>query len=219
MSPMSRSRLVACHECDALQRSVPLEPGRRAHCVRCRAVLYRQPKGSLDDTLAWTLSAVALLVIANAYPVVSLEVQGKETHATLFAAARALHEQDMTAIAALVVAILIVAPALELGSLSYLIAPLRSGRVAPGFDRLFRMVHVLRRWQMFEVFMLGIFVSVVKLGHFASVIPGIGLWAFFGLMFTSVAAIASYDGKSIWERVEAIRGMESPRAAATGATR
>lgn len=216
---MSRTRLVACPECDALQRGVPLEPGRRAHCVRCGAVLYRRPKSSLDDTLAWTLSAVALLVIANSFPVVSLEVQGQETHATLFAAAHALHERGMTIIATLVFATLIVAPALELGSLSYLIAPLRSGRVAPGFDRLFRLVHVLRRWQMFEVFMLGIFVSVVKLGHLASDIPGMGLWAFFGLMFTSVAAIASYDEKSIWDRVEAIRGNASPRAATTGAAR
>jgi paraquat-inducible protein A len=218
---MSRLRIVACHECDALQCDVPLEPGRRARCVRCGAVLHRRPKASLDDTLAWTLSAVALLVIANSFPVVSLEVQGQETHATLFAAARALHDQGMTAIAALVLATLIVAPALELGSLSYLIAPLRSGRVAPGFDRLFRMVHALRRWQMFEVFMLGIFVAVVKLGHLASVIPGIGLWAFFGLMFTSVAAMASYDEKSIWDRVDAIRGggSGSPRGVATGATR
>lgn len=216
---MSRSRLVACHECDALQRGVSLEPGRRARCVRCGAALYRRPKASLDDTLAWTLSAAALLVIANSFPVVSLEVQGQETHATLFAAARALHEQGMTAIAALVLATLIIAPALELGSLSYLIVPLRSGRVAPGFDRLFRMVHVLRRWQMFEVFMLGIFVAVVKLGHLASVIPGIGLWAFFGLMFTSVAAIASYDEMSIWDRVDAIRSSGAPRTAASGETR
>ena len=218
MAPVSRSELSACHECDALQRSVPLEAGRRAHCVRCGAVLYRRPKGSLDDTLAWTVSAAALLVIANSFPVVSLDVEGQETHATLFAAAHALHEQGRSAIAALVLATLIVAPALELGSLLYLIAPLRSGRVAPGFDRLFRLVHALRRWQMFEVFMLGIFVSAVKLGHLASVIPGIGLWAFFGLMFASIAAIASYDEKAVWERVDAIRGRSGPVAAAAGAT-
>ena len=201
-----------------MQRSVPLEPGRGAHCVRCGAVLYRQPKGSLDDTLAWTVSAAALLVIANSFPVVSLDVQGQETHATLFAGMRALHEQGMTAIAALVLATLVVAPALELGSLLYLIAPLRSGRVAPGFDRLFRLVHALRRWQMFEVFMLGVFVAVVKLGDLASVIPGIGLWAFFGLMFASIAAIASYDEKAVWDRVDAIRGRSPAGAAAVGAT-
>jgi paraquat-inducible protein A len=182
-------------------------------------VLFRLPKGGLDDTLAWTLTAAALLVIANAFPVVSLDIQGQETHATLFAAARALHEQGQSAVAALVLATLIVAPALELGGLLYLIAPLREGRVAAGFGPVFRLVHALRRWQMFEVFMLGIFVSVVKLSHLANVIPGLGLWAFFGLMFTSVAAIASYDEKALWERVDAIRSDSSPLAAGAGASR
>jgi len=177
--------------------------------VRCGAVLYRRPKGGPDDTFAWTLSAAILLVVANSFPVVSLEIGGQQTHATLFAAAHALHEQGMTVVAALVLATLIVAPALELGGLLYLLTPLRSGRVAPGFGPLFRLVHALRAWQMFEVFMLGIFVAVVKLAHLASVVPGLGLWAFFGLMFASVAAGASYDEKQVWDRVEAIRGGSS----------
>lgn len=215
---MSSPRLIACHECDALQRRVSLDPGRRARCVRCGAVLYRRSKGTLDDTFAWTLTAAALLIVANAFPVVSLEVQGQVTNATLFGAARALHGEGMTAVAALVLATLVIAPALELGALLYLIAPLRSGRVAAGFGVLFRLVHALRSWQMFEVFMLGIFVSVVKLSHLASVVPGLGLWAFFGLMFASVAAAASYNEQGIWDHVEAIRRGGSLETAAAGAT-
>lgn len=199
------TQLIACHECDALQRRALLSRGRRARCVRCRAVLYRYPKSTLDDTFAWTLAAIVLLIIANSFPVVSLQIEGQQTNATLFGAAHALHSQGRSAIAALVLATLIVGPALELSALLYLIAPLRKGQVAAGFPFLFRMVHTLRHWQMFEVFVLGIFVSVVKLAHLASVIPGFGLWAFFGLMFTSIAAAASYDERALWDRVESIR--------------
>jgi len=216
---MSRSRLIACHHCDALQRQVPLEPGRRARCVRCGSVLYRQPKGGLDYTLAWTITAIVLLFIANLFPVVSLEVQGQKTYATLFAAARALHSEGMTEIAVLVLGVLILAPALELGALIYLIAPLRAGRIVPGFGPAFRLVHALRTWQMFEVFMLAIFVSAVKLAHLAHVMPGLGLWAFFGLMFASVAAAASYDEKGVWDHVEAIRGQPWTVVAGAGASR
>jgi len=206
MGPMSGSDLIACHECDALQRRALLAPGRRACCVRCGAVLYRRPNETIDDTLAWTVAALTLLVIANAFPVVSLVIEGQQTNATLFNAAHALHRQGMTVIAVLVFIVLILAPVLELTALLYLLAPLRHGRVAAGFAVLFRMVHALRNWQMFEVFMLGIFVSVVKLFHLAKVIPGIGLWAFFGLMFTSVAAAASYDEETVWDEFESIRG-------------
>lgn len=202
---MPGSGLIACHECDALQQRAPLAPGRRACCVRCGAVLYRNPRETIGDALAWTVAALALLIIANAFPVVSLEIEGQQTNATLFNAAHALYRQDQTPIAILVLTILIVAPILELTALLYLLAPLRHGRVIPGFSLLFRMVHALRNWQMFEVFMLGIFVSVVKLAHLASVIPGIGLWAFFGLMFTTIAANASYDEETVWDEFESIR--------------
>ena len=87
-------------------------------------------------------------------------------------------------------------------------------RVVAGFSALFRLVHALRNWQMFEVFMLGILVSVVKLAHLSNVIPGFGLWAFFGLMFTSIAAAASYDEEDIWDHVESIRSGRKIDAAA-----
>lgn len=209
---MREADLIACHECDAVQRRTLLAPGRRACCVRCRAVLYRHPKDTLGDTLAWTISALALLLIANSFPVVSLVIEGQETNATLFNAAHSLHQQGMTVIAVLVFMVLIVAPVLELTALLYLLAPLRHGHVAPGFPVLFRMVHALRNWQMFEVFMLGIFVSVVKLAHLASVIPGIGLWAFFGLMFTTIAAARSYDEEVVWKAFDKIRGGSRPEA-------
>jgi paraquat-inducible protein A len=211
---MTISRLIACHECDLLQRRAPLAPGRRARCARCNALLYRRPKATLDDTFAWTFAAAVLLIIANSFPVVSMEIQGQQTDATLFRAAHELYLQGMTPIAAVVLATLIVAPALELGALLYLVGPLRRGRVVAGFSALFRLVHALRNWQMFEVFMLGILVSVVKLAHLSNVIPGFGLWAFFGLMFTSVAAAASYDEEDIWDHVESIRSGRKIDAAA-----
>lgn len=206
MTPVSGSRLIACHECDALQRRAQLAPGRRACCVRCGGVLYRRPRETIDDALAWTVAALALLMIANSFPVVSLVIEGQQTNATLLNAAHELYQQDKTAIAVLVLTILIVMPVLELTALLYLLAPLRHGRVVAGFAWLFRMVHALRNWQMFEVFMLGIFVSVVKLAHLAKVIPGLGLWAFFGLMFTTIAANASYDEETVWDEFETLRG-------------
>jgi paraquat-inducible protein A len=200
---MSALALIACHECDVLQRRVALPPGGAARCRRCGALLYKRARGGLDESVAWAIAAAALLVIANAFPIVSLEVQGLETQATLLGAARALHDQGMTAVAALVLATLVVAPVLGLGALLYLLTPLHFGRVAPGFAPLFRLMQAAGPWQMFEVFMLGILVSVVKLSHLASVVPGIGLWAFLALMFASVAATSSYDPQSVWARAEA----------------
>jgi|SRR5262245_6683224 len=58
-SIMSPASLIACHECDLLQREVPLAPGGAARCPRCGAVLYRNTPDGLDRTLAYTLGAAA----------------------------------------------------------------------------------------------------------------------------------------------------------------
>jgi paraquat-inducible protein A len=193
--------LVACHECDLLQREVALAPGSAARCRRCRAELYRRPKRDVDYTLAWLVAAAACYAIANAFPLVTLDVQGQETTATLFGAARSLHEQGWTPVAALVLGTTIIAPGLGLAAMLWLVAPLRYGRLAPGFVPLARLVQTVSPWGMLEVFMLGIIVALVKLAHLASVTPGIGLWAYAALMVAFIAAASSYDSHRIWRRV------------------
>ena len=214
---MPAGRPIACHECDLLQREVALAPGGVARCARCGATLYRRPKHEIDHTLAWTLAAAVLLVVANSFPVVTLDISGQRTSATLWGAVRTLHDQDMSAVAALVLGTAIVAPATAIAGMLYILAPLRLGRIAPGFALLLRAVDHASPWGMIEVFMLGIIVSLVKLAHLASVIPGIGLWGFAALMLVSIAAAASYDPHDLWVRYDALRGRPDAGPAPAGA--
>ena len=83
--------LIACHECDLLQRETAVPPGGTARCARCDAVLYRNRPDSLNRSLAFAVGAAVFFVIANAFPLVGLEVQGERVQTTLFGAARALY--------------------------------------------------------------------------------------------------------------------------------
>jgi paraquat-inducible protein A len=199
------SALIACHECDLLQREVALPPGGAARCRRCGGVLYRRSKHDFDWTLAWLIAAAVCYGVANAFPLVELDVGGQRTFATLHGAARTLHDQGMTFVAALVVGTTILAPGLGLAAMLYLLLPLRFGRLAPGFLPLARLVQTVSPWGMLEVFMLGIVVALVKLAHVASVTPGIGIWAYAALMFAFTAAASSYDAHRIWTHVARLR--------------
>src|SRR4030095_12027361 len=172
--------LHACHDCDLLQREVPLAPGGTARCPRCGAVLYRRKPNGLDRTLAYSMGAAVLFLIANAFPIVGLEAAGHHTT--------------------------ILMPGLEIAALLYLLLPLKLGRVPRGLPAVFRLVHAVRPWGMVEVFMLGTLVALTKLAHLASVVPGIALFSFGGLMFLVAAAAASFDTHALWERVEEVRG-------------
>jgi paraquat-inducible protein A len=198
--------LHACHDCDLLQREVSLAPGGTARCPRCGAVLYRRKPNGLDRTLAYSMGAAVLFVIANSFPILGLEAAGHHSSTTLFGTVRQLHDGNMTSVAALVFTTTILMPALEIAALLYLLLPLKLGRVPSGLPAVFRLVQAVRPWGMVEVFMLGTLVALTKLAHLASVVPGIALFSFGALMILVAAAAASFDTHALWERVEEVRG-------------
>ncbi len=202
---MAETSPIACHECDLMQREVPLPRGGVAFCVRCGAELYRSHPDSFERTMAFTLAAIILFAIANAFPIVGLKLEGQVIQTTLFNTVRTLYDEDMKSIAVLVFVTAILMPALKLFALAYLFLPLRLGRVAPHFALVFRMLRAVNPWSMVEVFLLGILVSVVKLENLASVVPGIALWSFGALMLLMAALASVFDPRTLWARAEAAR--------------
>ena len=192
--------LIACHECDLLQREAPLVHGGAARCGRCGAELYRHRPASLERTLALTAGAVFLFVIANSFPILGLQLQGQVIDTTLYNTVHRLWDEDMKSVAALVFVTTIAIPALQLFAFTWLLLPLRLGRVPPYFALVFRMLQAVRPWGMVEVFMLGVLVSLVKLAHLAGVVPGIALWSFAALMLVMAAITAVFDPRALWER-------------------
>ena len=197
---MNRADLLACPECDLLQLDSAVPRPRKALCVRCGAVLYQRHTHGLERTAALTAAALVLFAIANAFPILSLELQGERTDATLAGAVAALWSQNMQLVAAFVAFTAIAMPLAELAALAWLIAPLAIGRTAPRFGMVFRALQFAQRWGMVEVFVLGSLVSLVKLAHLASVEPGIALWSFGALMLVMAAIEANFDPRDLWAR-------------------
>jgi len=197
--------LIACHECDLLQREVPLPQGGVVRCGRCGAELYRSHPHSLERTLALTAAAIVLFAIANSYPIVGLKLQGQLIQTSLFHTVKTLYDEDMKSIAALVFTTTMLMPALELLAMTWLLLPLRLGRAPLGFAPVFRVLQAVRPWGMVEVLMLGVLVSMVKLAHLATLVPGIALWSFGALMLLMAAVAAVFDPRELWARVSAVR--------------
>jgi paraquat-inducible protein A len=201
-------QLIACHYCDLLQREIPLKPGCAASCSRCGAVLYRNATDSIDRTLAYTLAASALFVIANVFPIFAIEVQGSHSEINLLGAVRSLWDQQMQFISLLVFLTTILIPALELITMTYLLLPLKFRQVPAGYILILRMKQIVEPWGMVEVFMLGVLVSLVKLTSSFKVIPGIALWSFGCLTLLLAAAASSFSTRDIWARLDRKPGVE-----------
>jgi paraquat-inducible protein A len=194
--------LIACHDCDLLQREIPLNPGCTASCRRCGAVLYRNATDSIDRTLAYTVAAAVLFVVANVFPIFSIEVQGDHSAINLYGAVRSLWDQEMKSISLLVFITAIVIPAIELLSMTYLLLPLKFNRVPVGYTLFMRTLQYVEPWGMVEVFMLGVLVSLVKLTNNFKVIAGISLWSYGLLTLLLAAAASSFSARDVWSRLD-----------------
>lgn len=203
---MARQGLLACHECDLVQMDAHPSPGTTIRCRRCNSVLHRHPDKPLDHAVAWSVTGLVLLVLANVFPVLNLSVGGQLTQTTLVSGALALYEAGQFVVAVLVVGLLLFAPAMLFLMQIAVMLPLRRGRVIPRFIPVMRLLAVLDHWLMFDVFMLAIFVAVVKLSSLAEVIPGAGLWAFLALMLASILSLRDYDDHALWERYSELTG-------------
>lgn len=191
----SSANLIACHDCDLLQRETLLQPGGAALCGRCGAVLYRNNPGNAERALALTIAAAVLFAISNIFPIAGIESQGSRNASTLFGAVLTLWDEHMELVAGLVFITAILVPALELVALIFLLAARRPSPL------VLRMVQAARPWAMVEVFMLGLLVSVQKLSHLATIVPGVALWSFGALMLLFAALTATFNPRDLWRAV------------------
>ena len=147
-----------------------------------------------------------VFVVANVFPIFSIEVQGSTTGINLLGAVTSLWDQEMQTISLVVLITTIIVPALELVSMGYLLLPLKFLYAPPGHTLLLRLMRMVRPWGMIEVFMLGVLVSLVKLTSSFKVIPGVALWSFGVLTLLLAAAAASFSSRDVWARLDKIRG-------------
>ncbi|QYD68333.1 paraquat-inducible protein A [Paraburkholderia edwinii] len=215
---MTRARLIACHECDLLQYEKPLLRGATARCARCGAELYRHQPNSIDRALAYTLGAVILFAVANAFPIVGLSVKGDLVETSLIGAADALYRDGMWPIAGLVFVTTVVMPLLQMLAMIYLLLPLWLGRVPLAHNLAFHLLHLARPWAMVEVLILGMLVALVKLAVIASVVPGVSLWAFGAVMVLLAAAASAFDPRECWARIQPATASDEPPIPASAAT-
>ena len=202
---MKTNNLVACPECDALQREVPIVPHGEAVCLRCGAELFRNKPNSLDHTLALMIAAAIVFVGANTFPLMELEAQGVRTRTTIFGTVLALQETGWPIIALLVLMTTIVVPFLQLTLSLAVLVPVKLGHIPQGLGWVSRTLDGLWPWGMVEVFLLGALVSMVKLAKIASVTTGGAMFMIGAYSLLISAAVAAFDDRAFWERVEELR--------------
>lgn len=200
--PRNGPHRVACHFCDTLHEAVAVPEGTAARCTCCGVVLYQNRPASLVRTTAFSLTAVILMGIVHSFPFLTMKSNGLQTELSLFRAARELIREGSVTIGWGVALFTTVAPVAMACGMLYVCGPLLVGRAAPGARHVARWLGRTEPWNMIEVFLLGVLVSMLKLAKMAELVFGVGFWAFALLMLCMAAAVAGIDRNELWDRLE-----------------
>ncbi len=189
--------LVVCEQCGLPHRWLPVTGREIARCTRCDAVIGRGHRLSIGSVLALTIAAAAAWLVAMTAPLMSIDFRGGAEAATLPQAIVSAWRGGQQIVALVAALTALIAPAAFIGLRLYVLAPLALGHRPAGFAWCVRLLHQAGRWNMIEVFTVGVLLSLVRLAGFADASPGLGLFALGAVTFL-FATIESAGLKHLW---------------------
>jgi paraquat-inducible protein A len=196
---MPTSRYFICEECDAVYPSRPLAHDALLRCRRCGATLARGHGLSLDGQLALTLGALVVFAIGSLSPIVTLDLKGNHSVATLGEATLLTWQSGAHAVALLSGATAFAFPLAVILLRLWVLVPLVLGRRVLALALAMRMLRFVLRWSMVEVFMLGVLIAVVRSAGVTNVVLGAGIFAYTALTVL-LTAIQATGLQGLWQQ-------------------
>jgi len=195
----ARAGLVSCETCGLLSRPVgSAEPG---YCPRCgKRLEWRRPR-SIQTTWALVVAAAICYVPANLLPVLGTTTLGSTEYDTIMGGVVFLYTSGSWPLALIVLIASVMVPLGKLVALGYLLFSVQRGSVKSNRERtrLYRMVEIIGRWSMLDVFVDTFTVALVQLQPLMSVRPGAGVMFFAAVVVLTMIAASTFDPRLIWD--------------------
>jgi paraquat-inducible protein A len=191
--------LQSCEACGLLSRPAPGAPEGR--CPRCDEELVFRKPASLERTLAFLIAAAVCYIPANVLPVMTtITSEGSESD-TIMQGVVLLWSPTGWPLSLIVLFASIMIPSAKIVALLYLLITVRRGSIENNTQRirLYRLVELIGRWSMVDVFVDTFTVSLIQLQPLMSVEPGPGLLFFASVVVLTMLAVKSFDPRVIWD--------------------
>jgi len=159
---------------------------------------------SLQRTWALVIAAAICYVPANVLPVLTTTTVASTGSDTIMGGVVYLYQSGSWPLALIVLIASVMIPLGKLIALGHLLISVQRGSVANPRDRsrLYRVVDVIGRWSMLDVFVDSFTVALVQLSPLMSVQPGPGVVFFMAVVVLTMLAAQSFDPRLIWDPAE-----------------
>jgi len=176
--------LVICHKCHTLHRKLPIEDRSKALCRNCGTVLYHRDERLLEHGLALSLSGLIFFIVANAFPLVRIEILGHEQFISIPSMILSMVDIGYYLVALFVGYLIFIFPLMifSIYILLFLLMKRKRGKILS--KKLLVLLAEVKPWNMSDIFLISILVALVKLIGMAEIHFGISFWAL--LLFVAI---------------------------------
>ena len=199
---MAKQIHIACEVCDLLLKFKPLDPSQRAKCPRCGHVASQHIPNALARSTAFSLAAIVFLVCSLLYPFLGFSISGQQKSMTLLQSSTALINSGEYLLGLLVFLVIIVVPLLWVCILLALRYALTYSLPISWMNSLGRWLYEIRHWNMVEVFVVGVLVTLTKIAAMANIELGLSFWAFIGFTVCIWFAVNTIDDHQLWQKIQ-----------------
>ena len=194
--------IISCQDCGHLYDLPIVEDNQQLECKFCNHVMLTRRPAWEHKVVAFTLAGIVLFILANIFPFIGIESAGQVQHSSLVGGVQALIQRDQFLLASLVFITIFLFPFLELLGLLYILLSRLVNIRTPFIGKVVHMLHLSRPWGMLEIFLVGLAVASLKLGNFAEIVIGPGMYCFIGLVLLLIANNLYLSREDIWDWLE-----------------
>jgi paraquat-inducible protein A len=191
--------LQGCEVCGLLSRPEAGEDEGR--CPRCDEELVFRKPASLQRTWACIIAAAICYVPANVLPVLTTITAAGSDSDTILQGVVLLWSPTGWPLSLIVLIASIMIPSAKILALVYLLVTVQRGSIENNEQRvrLYRMVELIGRWSMVDVFVDTFTAALIQLQPLMAVQPAAGLPFFAAVVVLTMLAAESFDPRLIWD--------------------
>ena len=191
--------LQGCEVCGLLSRPEAGEDEGR--CPRCDEELVFRKPASLQRTWACIIAAAICYVPANVLPVLTTITAAGSDSDTILQGVVLLWSPTGWPLSLIVLIASIMIPSAKILALGYLLISVQRGSLESHRQRvrLYRMVELIGRWSMVDVFVDTFTAALIQLQPLMAVQPAAGLPFFAAVVVLTMLAAESFDPRLIWD--------------------
>ena len=193
--------LTACSDCDLLVSVVEAPAGYAMLCPRCGKTLHRKTESSIAKALALSATGLILYLPAISLPLLTLESFGFSDSANILESILNFYRNDYYFVSLMVLLSAVVFPLVLLSGIFLVSLTLHRQRTSPLLAPIFRLYEHLEEWAMVEVYLLGIMITVIKMGDSADIHFHSGVFCFTALVLTTLAISTVIDRELFWRMI------------------